>query len=401
MIIEFPESPPGIHPPTAAIHKLLRSKQIRNPLTDEPFSEAFLLGIGGGLDIGVILFQFSHLPNPMLVLGFRNQWNNTRAFLEKTVDRLRLQAMFTEYESGKTAQSDLQVSLKAGEPAIVWVDKACLPYQDLPESRQGYTNHTVTVYGRDGRLWRLFVDDLAEGLWEIREKTFTAARANLSQNNFLMLTVDGEAGLSVRALRQAITESIRDCGAQLTQPIRTRGISTLENWAEMLITRSDRLGWPQVFSQQAGLYPALRVVYESIRLDGTEGFALRKTYSDFLHEAASYLGNPALNAVAGQYLQLTNHWANLAESALPSAVTEFDEVKSLLSQRYEAYRKNDAKALQKAAQALGTLESRINRTFPLDDAETGQLFERLASQVKLIAELETSAALRLQDVVRR
>jgi hypothetical protein len=401
MTIEFPEGPPGIHPPTAAIHKLLRSKQILNPLTDSPFSEAFLLGIGGGLDVGVILFQFSHLPNPMLVLGFRNQWNNARSFMEKLTDRLRLPASFNEYETDKAAQKELQETLKADEPAIVMVDKAFLPYQHLPEAQKGYTNHVVTVYGRDGRLWRLFLDDLSEDLWEIREKTFTTARGSLSQNNFLMATIDGEIDLTVRELRQAITESIRDCAAQLTRPIRTLGISTLENWAEMLTDRSDHQGWPQVFNEQKGLYPALRTIYESIRLDGTEGSALRKTYSDFLHEAASYLGNPALNAVAGQYLQIANHWINLAESALPSTVADFDKVKSLLSQRYEAYRQNDAKGIQKAIKSLHTLENRINKNFPLDDAETGQLFERLASQVKLIAELETSAALRLQDVVRR
>lgn len=398
---EFPESPPGIHPPTAAIHKLLRSKQIRNPLTDEPFSEAFLLGIGGGLDIGVILFQFNHLPHPMLVLGFRNQWNNTRAFLVKIVDRLRLQAAFNEYDSPKAAQKELQISLKAGEPVIALVDKACLPYQQLPESQQGFTTRTVTVYDRDGRLWRLFVDDLAEGLWDVREKTFTAARANLPQNNFLTVTIAEDFQLSVHEVRQAITESIRDCVSQLTQPLRTLGISTLEKWAEMLTNRTDRQGWQQVFSDQNGLYAALRTIYESIRHDGTEGFALRKTYSDFLHEAASYLGNPALNAVAGQYLQLSNHWANLAESALPSDFSEFATVKSLLSQRYKAYKKNDDQALQKTNKALQTLEDQIIGAFPLDEAETEQLFETLASQVKLIAELESSAALRLQDVVRR
>lgn len=401
MNIEFPEGPPGIHPATAVIHKLLRSKQIQNPISASPFSEAFLLGIGGGLDIGVILFQFNHLPNPMLVLGFRNQWNNPQSFMEKVTERLRLPATYREYESDQTAQKDLQGILKTDEPAIVWVDKAYLPYQHRPETQQGYTNHTVAVYARDGRLWRLYVDDLAEGLWEVREKTFTAARASLSQNNFLMATIDGDVDLTVRELRQAITTSIRDCAAQLTRPVRTIGISTLEKWAEMLTDRNDHQGWPQVFKDQKGLYPALRTVYETIRLDGTEGSALRKIYSDFLHEAASYLGNPALNAVAGQYLQVANHWVNLAESALPSTEPDFDTVKSLLSQRYEAYRKNDAKGMQKALKSLRTVENRINKSFPLDDAETGQLFDRLASQVKFIAELETSAALRLQDVVRR
>jgi len=142
-------------------------------------------------------------------------------------------------------------------------------------------------------------------------------------------------------------------------------------------------------------------VYESIKLNGTGGFALRKTYADFLHEAAGILSNPDLNAVAGQYLQLSNHWSILADNALPSRIPDFDRMKSLLNKRYQAYREQDLRTFKKIVHDIHTLESNLTHEFPLDDHETNQLFNRMSNQVQLISELEMSAALRLRDITRR
>ena len=401
MEIEFPGGPPGIHPPTAALTKILKFKGVINPITDEPFSEAMLLGIGGGLDAGYILFQFSHLPNPMLVLGFRNQWNNTQAFLEYLTESLRLGVDFLEFADRTVAQDALQNVLKQEKLAIVWVDKAHLPHHELPESLQGYINHQVAVYARDGRLWRLFLDDLTTQPVEIREKLFTEARANLSQSNFLMMVYEAAGDINAQELREAIIEGMRTCAIRLTRPMKTIGISNLETWAEKLTDRHDREGWPQVFRDQKGLFPVLSTVYESIKLNGTGGFALRKLYADFLHEAAGLLNNPSLNAVAGQYLQLANHWSSLAENALPSKKPAFDRYKSLLNKKYKAYRDYDLETYKKTINDLQGLKTKIIADFPMDGFETSQLFERLSSQVKLIAELEMSAAYRLRDVTRR
>lgn len=236
---------------------------------------------------------------------------------------------------------------------------------------------------------------------EIREKVFTTARASLSQNNFLMMVFEKAQKINTRELRESIIEGIRDCATQLTRPVKTVGISNLENWAEKLTNRSDRQGWPHIFKDQVGLFPVLRVIYESIKLNGTGGFALRKLYADFLHEAAGILGNPGLNAVAGQYLQLSNHWSNLADNALPSKFPVFDKVKNLLNKQYKAYRDYNFTEYKKSLNELQDLEAKINADFPLDSCETSKLFERLSSQLKLISELEMSAALRLRDVTRR
>jgi hypothetical protein len=401
MKIDFPEGSPGIHPPTAALAKILKFKQVRNPYTNAPYSEALLLGIGGGLDAGYILFKFPHLLNPLIVLGFRNQWNQTQAFLTTLTDRLNLSVRFQEFETEKNAQEALQKTLNENKLAIVWVDKAFLPYHHLPPSLKGYINHQVTVYARDGRLWRLYLDDLSSQPLEVREKTFTAARANLSQNNFLMMVYENDRDLNVQELRGVIIQGIRDCATQLTNPIRTIGISNLETWSTKLTDRHDHMGWPQVFQHQKGLFPVLRTVYESIKLNGTGGFGLRKTYADFLHEAASILSNPSLNAVAGQYLQLSNHWSILADNALPSKISDFDWVKSLLNKRYAAYREHDLKTCKKVVDDLSALEAKIINNFPLNDRETEQLYNKLSNQIKLISELEMSAAYRLRDITHR
>ena len=401
MRIGFPEGPPGVHPPTAALTRMLKFKGVKNPITDQPYSEALLLGIGGGIDVGYVLYQFPHLPQPMLVLGFRNQWNNTRAFLEELTERLFLSVKFIEFDDRTEAQEALQQALKEKKPAIVWVDKAHLPYHHLPDYLEGLINYQVGVYERDGRLWRLFLDDLSAQPIKIREKVFTSARENLSQNNYLMMVFEKAENISANELREAIIEGIRTCATRLTRPMKAIGISNLETWAEKLTDRYDRQGWPQVFKDQSGLYNALRTLYESIKLNGTEGFALRKLYGDFLHEAAGILSNPALNAITGQYLQLSNHWSNLAENALPSKIQDFDRVKNLLNKKYRAYKNHDMEAFEKIVNDLHVLEEKLVSNFPLDDKDLSQLYERLSSRVELIAELEISAAHRLSDVSRR
>jgi hypothetical protein len=73
----------------------------------------------------------------------------------------------------------------------------------------------------------------------------------------------------------------------------------------------------------------------------------------------------------------------------------------MLNNQYQAYRRNDFNTYETITEDLNILAKSIESDFPLDAEETSQLFERLSSQVKLIAELELSAARRLHDITRR
>ena len=112
------------------------------------------------------------------------------------------------------------------------------------------------------------------------------------------------------------------------------------------------------------------------------------------------LRNGELDAAAGQYFQLANQWSNLAKNALPSKIPVFDHLKKMLNNQYQAYRLIDFDAYDTISEDLNILAKSIETDFPLDAHETSQRFERLSGQVKLIAELEMSAARQLRDITR-
>ncbi len=87
MHIEFPEESFRNSPSTAALQKILHTKNIPNPVTGTLF-EALLLGLGGGLDIGISRLSFFIPPPSHTGLGFRNQWNNTPHVCRKYDDPL-------------------------------------------------------------------------------------------------------------------------------------------------------------------------------------------------------------------------------------------------------------------------------------------------------------------------
>ena len=49
---------PGINPATSALRIMLAAAGVTNPVTKQPFSEAMLLGIAGGLGAGVAVYLF-------------------------------------------------------------------------------------------------------------------------------------------------------------------------------------------------------------------------------------------------------------------------------------------------------------------------------------------------------
>jgi hypothetical protein len=69
----------GLHPETATLTNVLANQGVFSGLTGEPLTEASILGIGGGLGAGYILWEFQSEHRgkihrgSVLTLGFRNQ----------------------------------------------------------------------------------------------------------------------------------------------------------------------------------------------------------------------------------------------------------------------------------------------------------------------------------------
>ena len=65
----------GRHWETGSIHNALAMQGIKAPHTGKPYSEAFLLGVSGGIAFGYFLFEYKgYLPHLALLT------RNTQAF---------------------------------------------------------------------------------------------------------------------------------------------------------------------------------------------------------------------------------------------------------------------------------------------------------------------------------
>ncbi len=140
----------GIHPDTSALASVLANRGIRNPTNGRPLSEAMILGVGGGLGAGYILWQFEkvrphggdhRIPQQPATI-------QTDGFVRPACAsgcRLR----FHETSGEKRAAGHLQDALASGLPAIAFISAADLPYWHLPSEQSGWWGYTIVVYGQE------------------------------------------------------------------------------------------------------------------------------------------------------------------------------------------------------------------------------------------------------------
>ncbi len=64
----------GLHPETATVANMLANFGVTSAITGQPLSEAAILGIGGGLGAGYILWEFKAHHSKIITLGFRDRW---------------------------------------------------------------------------------------------------------------------------------------------------------------------------------------------------------------------------------------------------------------------------------------------------------------------------------------
>ncbi len=373
----------GVHPNTASIRNVLA-------VQGAVFSEALLLGIGGGLGAGYILWEFKSHGSPNIVMWFRNRAHYAAERMRTLCERLG--AAYTEQETSgaKGAAAHLQAALEAGQPFITWVDKAHLPYQQLPEALKAYISTVVGVHGQRGD--ELLIDDLGDQLYSISSADFAAARGRISSDkNRLLRVTPGTTDLP-SAIRAGIADHIEHVGGDSD----SFALPVYKKWAKMLTDTKNKKGWPTVFANRKGLYGTLASVYQGITFDGSDGAGLRLLYADFLDEAAGLLGQNDLKDAAAAYRALAAPWQAFADAALPAK--PFAETRDLLKQKYALLRRNQQDKLRPVAERLETLEREMNDAFPLDDAAVQAHFSAMQSALQTVYEAEVAALTTLKAV---
>lgn len=377
----------GNHPETASLTNVLAAAGVRNPQTGAPFTESLLLGIGGGLGAGYILWEFQEHQMRALVLGFHNNWQYPVRYYQNLCDRIGVTVSMPETGSRKTAEETLNGALAKGKAAVAWIDRAYLPYLQLPDSLQGHFGHWVAICGTEGDDF--LVDDRARMPFRVPKEAIADARARIgSYKNRLLLVEKHEPANLVDAVNTGLHAFVE----HLSSDSDSFSLPTLRKWGKMMTDEKNKKGWPTVFRDGRGIYGTLRSAFEGIELDNGDG-ALRNLFAVFLEEAAQIIGNDALLACARQYRDVAAKWTHLAEALLPDDVAALGETKTLLRERNAVLMQGgDAwQSTRPITEQLRTIGSQMNGAFPLDAAATKRLFGEVQSRVMAVYEAEVEA----------
>ncbi len=380
----------GLHPYTAGVRNALIDRGEVAAHTGEPWDEATLLAIAGGLGVGCVLWEFERHKTTFLTLGFRKDWHYPRRFLEPLCDRLGAQVEWLETQSETAAVRHLDACLARGHTPLAWVDAWHLPWHFLGDAAEGCISHVVRIRGKVGRAYG--IDDLAALDFELDEARLAAARARIPsfKHRLMVITEVGECDVVA-----ALDAGLRAQVVHLSSDSESFGLAALSRWAGRMRDPRHPRGWGRIFEHGTGLFGTLASLYGAIELAGEPGQgSLRGLYADALEECALLLRRPMLQDVALMYRELSWMWQDLGKAALPEDVAALHAARQLLDARHAAVRERGGDALAQASEIDGTLRSharQLDVEFPLTQDEREDFLAELAGRVDELADAEHDA----------
>ena len=389
----------GTHPDTAALSNTLANAGVTSG--GRPLTEELILGIGGGLGAGYILWQFTG-HQPIVTLGFRNQWQYPDRWLVKTCERLGIEPTVHETSGHVTAMRTLREALSShGARPLAWIDAQEIAYWQLPERFSGVEGYPVVVIEeRDGRF---FIDDRNSAMMSVDEATLRAARGRVPSYRNRLVTLEAPNEIPTNTLVNAITAGLEDQVRHLESDSDSFSLPAWRKWARMGTDTKNKKGWANAFADQRGLFEVLLTIYESIESSGFGGGSLRALYAGFLDTAADLIDRPALGQVSAVYRALDKQWVELAERVAPSDQEPFRRARELIDSLHEQVLEGgDAErpAAQVTAKELWRLRDARDGG-PLFDANTLEGFlQELGGDIHALYEAERNAVAELAAAIK-
>src|SRR5687768_8669532 len=276
----------GRHYETGSVQNILALQGVKAPHTGKPYSEAFLLGVSGGITFGYFTFEYKgHLPH--LAFLTRNTFDPFPTMLE----RLGVTQNIYQTTQVDIAEKNLNEALGAGSPALVWADHCTLPYTQR-NAEEYWIMVPIVVYGMDGDT--ALVADRSSRTLRVPMDVLTKARGRVKKDKYRLATIEPP---KVSKLASAAQKGIWQCISLFTDkpPRGTRqnfGFAAYQHLADMLTNSRNKQSWERFFAPGPRMYQALAGsvtqpgAFTWINLWGAGNGAERALYADFLDEAA-------------------------------------------------------------------------------------------------------------------
>lgn len=393
----------GRHWETGSIHNALAMQGVKAPHTGEPYSEALLLGISGGIAFGYFTFEYKgYLPHVAILT--RNTFNPFSTMLERLGSAQDIQ------QTGKPdiAEKNLQDTLASGLYPVAWADQFSLPYNDLKSDAAMWGMMPLLVIGSDGKS--VTVADRSSQPLNLSMADLTKARGRVKEDKYRLMTLDAPQPTKLAgAVQKGIAQAIALFTEKPPRGARDNfGFAAYAKLAELLVNTRNKHSWERHFAPGVRMYHALAGspvqpgVYDWVNTRVTADGADRGLYAEFLVEAAQILKKPALKEAAEKFRESYQLWLKFAEALLPDAVPMLDESKKLIQKKHDLFIQKGETALAEIKQINARLNEllELSKTdFPLSNAQAAELRSNFRDILVKISTVEQTAVDLLQNAI--
>jgi hypothetical protein len=393
----------GEHHDSAVVGNLLRAAGVRAPHTGEPYGEALLAGLGGGIGFMYFVFEYGgHHPTMTIVAR-----HHPDPFIPAILARTGTRHDTRQTGGAATAARHLAEATAAGRAALCTVARTALPWRPSTDELSGQDPFDVAIAGIDGRTGEALVDDDCERPNRLPLVRLAEARARYRKGRNRLVTVatpEPEDGFDLAA---SVRAAIAACVHHLTEPVMGNnfdanfGFRGMERWIAQVADTSTRQGWLRRYDHPEALFSALCRLHDCIEVEYSAPGGMRPLYADFLVEAAGVLDAPALVDAADRFRASGERWSAIANHALAPAVPQLARYHDLDAERAELRRTRGWQAAAEIAalvEEAGTLARSFAADDPIPVAQRPELFERLAGLGREALALEREAAAALREV---
>ncbi|MDX1413276.1 MAG: BtrH N-terminal domain-containing protein [Candidatus Promineifilaceae bacterium] len=391
----------GTHWETGTVRNFMAQRGFTAPHTGEPFSEALLMGVSGGLVMGYFTFLYE---------GYDPQCNiltrNTFDPLDTMLSRLGVIQEILQTAKAERAVKNLINTLEEGQPAIVWADMWSLPYNGLSYDEGMWGSMPILVYGYEEEKNLVTIADRARVPLTVTPEELATARGRVKKikNRILTLQAPNPDKLAA-AVHLGLCDTVRLFTEKPPKGSKNNfGLNAYQYWAKMLRMPKQRLSWEKQFGAGLPMYAGLKSAYEFAFLFGKDDNqdAERTMYASFLDEAALLLNQPALKDAARGFRKSGEAWRQFAYTLLPTEVQPFAATRELMWNRHQLFLEQGGAALDEILSInarLADIRAAMKTGFPLNQAQVEAHRERMAAQLLLIHDLEAEAIAALQAAV--
>ena len=381
------------------------------PHTKQPYSESLLMGINGGLCAGYFSFEYEGYE-PHLHFLTRYPFDEQPGAL---FERLGIAMTGRNTTDPEKAVANVLNALAKGQPAIVWVDMASLPYNygmtstfTNPDDSNIWMVMPLVVYGYDMQAQTVYLADRAQVGLQVSTADFAKARARVAKTKHRMMTIGAP---NPDKLQAAIRAGIQACIEVFTgkppvggpSHVGNFGLAAYQKWAHLLRDTKQKKSWAKEFAPGSKMYAGLTTAFQTIAVFSTGGHGARGIYAEFLTEAATILDLPALREVAALFDTAAQRWADLEQALLPDQIAPFKEARELMRRNSHLFRSQGLASLDERKANIARLQDiklHMRTEFPLTEPQAAVMRENIAEKVMAIHDVEDTAIKALQAAVR-